>query len=62
MVTILWSLCGIAGIALAAVCGWLGLTERQGRASLMLCFLGVAAAGSSYFELGFMHCECRGIC
>ena len=55
MVTILWSLCGIAGIALAAVCGWLGLTERQGRASLMLCFLGVAAAGSSYFELGFMH-------
>ena len=55
MVTILWSLCGIAGIALAAVCGWLGLTERQDRASLMLCFLGVAAAGSGYFELGFMH-------
>jgi len=55
MVTILWSLCGIAGIALAAVCGWLGLTERRDRASLMLCFLGVAAAGSSYFELGFMH-------
>src|SRR5688572_27728201 len=49
------SLCGIAGIALAAVCAWLGLTERQGHASLMLCFLGVAVAGSSYFELGFMH-------
>lgn len=55
MVTILWSLCGTVAIALAAVCGWLGLTERQDRASLMLCFLGVAAAGSSYFELGSMH-------
>ena len=55
MVTILWSLCGTVAIALAAVCGWLGLTERQDRASLMLCFLGVAAAGSSYFELAMMH-------
>jgi len=55
MVTILWSLCGIFAIALAAVCGWLGLTERQGRASLMLCLLGVAAAGSAYVELGMMH-------
>jgi signal transduction histidine kinase len=55
MVTILWSLCGTVATALAAVCGWLWLVERQDRASLMLCFLGVAAAGSSYFELGFMH-------
>ena len=55
MVTILWSVCGTAAIALAAVCGWLGLTERRDRASLMLCLLGVAAAGSSYFELALMH-------
>ena len=55
MVTILWSVCGTAAIALAAVCGWLGLTEQRDRASLMLCLLGIAAAGSSYFELALMH-------
>ncbi|HJR20585.1 MAG TPA: ATP-binding protein [Dongiaceae bacterium] len=55
MVTLLWSLCGIVAIALAAVCGWLWLIERRDRASLMLCILGVAAAASSYAELGLMH-------
>jgi len=55
MVTILWSLCGAVAIALAAVCGWLWLVERRDRASLMLCVLGVAAAGSSFIELGLMH-------
>jgi signal transduction histidine kinase len=55
MVTILWSLCGTVAIALAAVCGWLWLVERRDRASLMLCLLGVAAAGSSYIELALMH-------
>ena len=55
MVTILWSLCGTVAIALAAVCGWLWLIERRDRASLMLCILGVAAAGSGYVELGLMH-------
>ncbi|MBA4098666.1 MAG: hypothetical protein C0484_18120 [Rhodospirillum sp.] len=55
MVTILWSLCGTVAIALAAVCGWLWLVERRDRASLMLCLLGVAAAGSGFIELGLMH-------
>jgi C4-dicarboxylate-specific signal transduction histidine kinase len=55
MVTILWSLCGIVAIALAAVCGWLWLIERRDRASLMLCLLGVAAAGTAFVELGLMR-------
>ena len=55
MVTILWSLCGAVSIALGAVCGWLWLIERRDRASLMLCLLGAAAAGSGYAELGLMH-------
>jgi signal transduction histidine kinase len=55
MVTILWSLCGIVAIALAAVCGWLWLIERRDRASLMLCLLGLATAASGYAEVGLMH-------
>jgi signal transduction histidine kinase len=55
MVTILWSLCAIVAVALAAVCGWLWLVERRDRPSLMLCLLGVAAAGSGLVELGMMH-------
>jgi signal transduction histidine kinase len=55
MVTILWSLCAVIAIALAAVCGWLWLIERRDRASLTLCLLGVAAAGSGFIELGLMH-------
>jgi len=57
MITTLWSLCGTVAIALAAVCGWLWLVERRDRASLMLCLLGVAAAGSGYVELAMMHSE-----
>ena len=55
MVTILWSLCGIVAIALAAVCGWLWLIERRDRASLMLCLLGLATAASGYAEVGLMR-------
>jgi len=55
MVTILWSVGGIVAIALATLCGWLWLIERRDRASLMLCLLGIAAAGSGYVELGYMH-------
>src|SRR5688572_9902609 len=55
MVTVLWSFCGTAAIALAAVCGWLWLIERRDRASLMLCLLGVAAAGTALVELGLMR-------
>ena len=55
IVTILWSLCEAAAIALAAVCGFVWLIERRNLASLMLCTLGVAAAASGYAELGLMH-------
>jgi hypothetical protein len=55
MATILWSLCGVVAIALAAVCGLLWLIERRDLVSLVLCVLGVAAAALDYAELGMMH-------
>jgi len=57
MVTILWSLCDFVAIAIATLCGWLWLVERQDRASLMLCVLGVATVGIGHIELAMMHSE-----
>jgi two-component system, LuxR family, sensor kinase FixL len=54
-VTLLWSLSAAVATTLAALCGLVWVIERQDRASLMLCILGVATAASAYAELGMMH-------
>ena len=52
---VLWSVGAAAAMVLAVLCGLMWSMDRRDRASLMLCVLGVATAGSAYVELGVMY-------
>jgi signal transduction histidine kinase len=54
-VVVLWSIGSAAAMMLAVLCGLVWLMDRRERATLMLCILGIATAGSAYAELGLMH-------
>jgi signal transduction histidine kinase len=54
-VTLLWASIAAVALALTVVCGLLWLIERRDHSSLMLCVVGIAAASSSYIELGLMR-------
>src|SRR5262245_12465344 len=54
-VTLFWSFSATVAMTLAVLCALVWLIERQDRASLMLCILGLATAASAYVELGMMH-------